>query len=268
MHAFAGRARNVKSFVYPLICSIISSKLHSCFIFRKKKDQFISLQLPTLQSAHEYKSISKQTQPRGSTGFFSAPHFLNKPPFISPGKTTNREKHQQNSFIFIVFNILETSAGHVIQYLFRTHPLQQSTSSCNKLAFTCSHVSPNDNGLSTQVPYDVPSRCSVAEHKLRVTAFCALRNILRHTGSVMEHRDGIHHSLHDICSVFTSRCTSFRMPHPASRFSQIQEVHSFHVFISGMVMLPWKTYPFFVVSTGTGHLSVCGRAKKQDLFLF
>ncbi len=72
----------------------------------------------------------------------------------------------------------------------------------------------NDNGLSTQVPYDVASRCSVTEHKLRITAFCALRNILRHTGSMMKHRDGTHRSLHDICSIFTLRCTGFEMPCP------------------------------------------------------
>ncbi len=100
------------------------------------------------------------------------------------------------------------------------------------------------NGLSTQVPYDVPSRCSVAEHKLRVTAFCALRNILRHTGSMMEHRDGTHRSLHDICSVFTSHCTGFGMPRPVLYvFSNTGS--SFHVFISGVVMLPRKSRPFF-----------------------
>ncbi len=127
-----------------------------------------------------------------------------------------------------------------------------------------------NNGLSTQVPYDVPSRCSVAEHKLRVTAFCVLRNILHHTGSVMEHHDGTHRSLHDICSVFISRCTGFGMLRPVLYvFLKYRKfIHFTCSFLVWRCFLA-KLVIFFVVSTRTGcHLSVCGRAKKQDLFLF
>ncbi len=119
------------------------------------------------------------------------------------------------------------------------------------------------HGLSTQVPYDVPSRCSVAEHKLRVTAFCVLWNILRHTGSVTEHCDGTHRSLHDICSIFTLRCTGFRMLRPV-----LYVFLKYRKFIHFMCsFLVWwcclrKLVLFFVASTGTGHLSVCRRAKK------
>ncbi len=87
-------------------------------------------------------------------------------------------------------------------------------------------------------------RCSVAMFRRGTQTsrheFCALRNILHHTGSVTEHRDRTHRSLHNICSVFTSRCTGFGMPRPVLYvFSNTGS--SFHVFISGVVMLPRKS---------------------------
>ncbi len=86
------------------------------------------------------------------------------------------------------------------------------------------------------------------KHKLRVTAFCALRNILRHTGSVTEHRDGTHHSLHNFCSVFTSRCTGFGMPCPVLylflKYRKFIYFTCSSVFISGVVMFPCKTRRF------------------------
>ncbi len=137
------------------------------------------------------------------------------------------------------------------------------------IAVGCQCGSSKCDGLSTQVPYYVPSRCSVAEHKLRVTAFCALRNILRHTGSVTEHRDGTHHSLHDICSVFMWRCTGFGMPCPVLYvFLKYRKFIHFTCSFLAWRCLLGKLVVFVVVSTGTGHLSVCGHTKKQDLFLF